>query len=72
MIVTEEDFKRCFADRSPFIIEEIYSFTDTLRSYSEYTGVPVIELTKELIQDNKGNVGSNTPVVLDDEKKFLL
>jgi chromosome partitioning protein len=65
--ISETEFRNIFKDRIPFVIEELCSFTDMLRSYAEYAGVPVLELTKELIKENKSKVGSNTPVLIEDE-----
>ncbi len=65
--VTENEFKKTFEKSKPFIIEEICHFTDILRSYAEYAGVPVIELTQQDIKNHKKKVGK-TPVVLNSPK----
>lgn len=67
-MLTESEFKNIFPDRTPFIIDEICDYTSVLRSYSEYAGVPVVDLNQDLVQQNKIKVASNTPVMLDDEK----
>jgi len=69
-MITESEFKNIFLDREPFIIEEICDYTPVLRSYSEYAGVPIIDLTQDMIQKNKAKVSSNTPVILNDGNNY--
>jgi chromosome partitioning protein len=63
--VTSEQFKKIFIHKMPFVIEEIYHFTDQLRHLAEKAGLPVISLTNDIIRDivrkDGGSVVTVTP-----------
>ncbi len=59
--VTEDFFKSCFPESTPFIIEKCCDFTPKLRSIAEKAGVPVIYLNQELCRKHGTGVDLSTP-----------
>jgi chromosome partitioning protein len=50
-ILKKDEFKKLFSKSNPFIISEVCDFTGQIRSISEITGIPVVDLSNEIIKD---------------------
>jgi chromosome partitioning protein len=49
-ILKKDEFKKLFSKSNPFIISEVCDFTGQIRSISEITGIPVVDLSNEIIK----------------------
>jgi chromosome partitioning protein len=49
--ITREEFKNSFPESTPFIIREINDFTGQLRNVSEIAGVPIVDMSQQIINN---------------------
>ena len=50
-VITKSTFRDIFQDSNPFIISEVCDFTGNLRSVSEITGIPIVDLNNAIVKD---------------------
>jgi chromosome partitioning protein len=50
-ILKKDEFQKIFSKSNPFVISEVCDFTGQIRSISEITGIPVIDLSNDIIKE---------------------
>lgn len=56
-VLPKDKFKDVFLKSSPYIISEICDFTGNLRSVSEITGIPIVDLDNNIVRDGCEKLG---------------